>query len=232
MLIGENYEKIEFQLFGLDLLEPNAMIGDTLLFIFSMYFFVRIGTKNSDAFTRNWRGFYLFFGISFLLGGLGHLLYNYWGIPGKTPSWYLSVLAVFCVEAAMISLCENEKVKTLLTTLSKVKLVLALVGVTVVVFVVDLKADYSKGMLVPTVNSTIGLVSTLGVLGYRFSKKIRGFRYLWISVIVLLPAAVIQGMKINLHPWFDKNDAGHVLLIISLYLYFKGIQSYQKHISN
>jgi hypothetical protein len=231
MLIGENYDKIEFELFGLELLEPNAFIGDTLLFLCSIYFFVRIGSKNADTFTRNWRWFYFLFAIGFILGGLGHLLYNYWGIPGKTPSWYLSVLAVFFVETAMLSLVEKPRLKHLLSTLSKLKLALALVGVTVVLFAVDLKADYSKGMLVPSLNSTIGLVGTLGILAYQFSKKIPGFRFFWISVLVLFPAGIIQSMNINLHPWFDKNDAAHVLLLLSLYLYFKGIKAYQKHIS-
>lgn len=227
MLIGENYDKIEFEMFGLELLEPNAFIGDTLLFLFSLYFFYRIRTKQSNEFTRNWQGFYLLFGFSFLFGGLGHLLYNYWGIPGKTPSWYLSVIAVFCVEMAMISLVANTKAKKIYALLSKVKLVLAVAGVTVVLWVVDLEADYSKGMLVPTLNSTLGLVCTLGILGYRFSKEIPEFHYLWISVLVLFLAALIQAMKINLHPWFDKNDAGHVLLLLSLWMYYKGIRAYQ-----
>ena len=227
MLIGENYDKIEFELFGMELLEPNAFIGDTLLFLVSFYFYYKIGrSKKLDVFTLNWQRFYLLFGISFFLGGFGHVLYNYWGIPGKTPSWYLSVLAVFCIETAMIFLCENEKIKGLLSVISKVKLILALLGVTTVLITVDLMADYSKGMLVPTINSTIGLVGTLGLLGYQLSKKIPGFRFLWMSIFVLLPAALIQVMKINVHPWFDKNDVGHLLLILSLWVYYRGIRAY------
>jgi hypothetical protein len=41
---------------------------------------------------------------------------------------------------------------------------------------------------------------------------------------VLLPNALVQGMKINLHPWFDRNDFSHVLLMIGVSIYFVGIK--------
>jgi hypothetical protein len=46
----------------------------------------------------------------------------------------------------------------------------------------------------------------------------------WIAALVLLPNAFIQSQKINLHQWFDRNDFSHVLLLLSLLLYFNGIK--------
>ena len=232
MRIGEDFDKIEFEFLGLDLLEPNSFIGDTLIFIVAIvlaYKTIKLGQKH--VFFTYWKTFFILFGIGFFLGGLGHLLYNYWGIPGKTPSWYLGILAVFFIEKAMISIYPNEERKKLFLTISKVKLVLALTAALIVSIFVDLEADYTKGMQVPTINSTIGLVSTLGILGYSYSKKIKGFNYFWMSVLILIPAAVFQGIKINFHQWFDKNDASHLLLIVGLFFYFAGIKSYAKHIA-
>lgn len=232
MLIGQDFDKIEFEFLGLDLLEPNSFIGDFLIFIVAMVFAYktfRFGKQN--VFFVNWTYFFLIFGVGFLLGGLSHLLYNYWGIPGKTPSWYLSILAVFFLEKAMISLHQNKGRKRLFLTLSKVKLGLALVAALAVSIFVDLEADYSKGMQVPTINSTIGLAATLGFLAYTYSKKIKGFKYFLISVPILIPAAFFQAMKINFHPWFDKNDATHTLIFISTLFYFAGIKSYAKYVS-
>jgi hypothetical protein len=45
--------------------------------------------------------------------------------------------------------------------------------------------------------------------------------------LTLLPNAFIQSQKLNLTPWFDRNDFGHVLLAISLFLYWKGIEAYK-----
>ena len=42
MLIGVEYDKIEFQLFGLDLLEPNGVFGDIIIFALSIFFAYKI----------------------------------------------------------------------------------------------------------------------------------------------------------------------------------------------
>ncbi len=227
MLIGENFEKMECEWMGLHLLEQNTFFEDMLLFAVSLFFFYRIGRlARQEQFFSSWRKFYLLFAISFFFGGLGHLLYNYWGIPGKTPSWFLSILAIYFVEKAMISIHPKENLRRILDKVSIVKLIVALIAAVCVSVFVDLEADYSKGMLVPTINSTIGLVGSLGILGATYARTIKSFRILWISVLVLLPAAVIQAMKINIHPWFDKNSAGHLLLIVTLILYYQGIKGY------
>ena len=38
MIIGADFPKIEFSLFGLDLVEPNAFIGDTLILAVALLF--------------------------------------------------------------------------------------------------------------------------------------------------------------------------------------------------
>jgi hypothetical protein len=68
----------------------------------------------------------------------------------------------------------------------------------------------------------------LGFLGYYYDKKLdASFRYLWISSLVLIPATFIQGQKINLAQWFDRNDFSHVLLVLSLFLYYHTVKVYQ-----
>lgn len=231
MLIGENFDKIEFELFGLNLLEPNAFIGDTLLFIVALVFAIKTYKMGrSLPFFNQWTVFFLLFGVGFFLGGLGHLFYNYWGIPGKTPSWFLGVAATYFIERAMISLLQQPKNQKRYSQLSNAKFILACLGVLMVTLFVDLESDYSKGMIVPTLNSTIGLVFSLGYLGYSFSKKITGFKWFWMSVFILFPAALLQGLKINLHPWFDKNDFSHLLLIVSLFFYYQGVKSYNNYL--
>lgn len=231
MLIGENFEKIQFELFGLELLEPNAFIGDTLLFLVAHFFAIKTYNMGRTLpFFTQWTGFFLLFGIGFFFGGLGHLFYNYWGIPGKTPSWFLGVAATYFIERAMISLVEEPQQQKRFSQLSNAKFILACLGVLLVTWLVDLESDYSKGMIVPTLNSTIGLVFALGYLGYTFSKKIVGFKWFWMSVLILFPAALLQGFKINLHPWFDKNDFSHLLLIISLFFYYQGIKAYNNYL--
>lgn len=96
MLIGEDYPKIEFQWFGFELLEPMAFITDMLLAIlaFTLAWKVKsIGTQHQLY--KNWYRFYLVMGIATITGGFAHLMYNYWGIAGKFPSWIFAPIAIF-----------------------------------------------------------------------------------------------------------------------------------------
>jgi hypothetical protein len=104
------------------------------------------------------------------------------------------------------------------------KLVLVLIAQTIIINTIDLSVDPQKGLIVPTVNSVLGLGLALGFLSAYYQRKISSsFKYLWISTLVLIPNTAIQGMKINIHPWFDRNDFSHVLLITGLIFYMIAI---------
>lgn len=231
MLIGQDFDKIKLDIFGLHLLEPNAFIGDVIILLIALILAYK--TKkldNTAVFFKYWKWFFIVIGVGFFLGGLGHLFYNYSGIPGKTPSWYCGIIACFLVEFALLSIFPNQKLKTILIKISFVKMITVLIIETIIFFTVDLSIDQSKGLIVPTINSIIGLGLTMGFLGYYYQKKINySFKYLWLSTLVLIPSAVFQGMKINIHPWLDRNDVSHILLIFGLLLYYKSISGYSKN---
>ena len=233
MLIGEDYPKIEFQAFGLDLVEPNAMLGDSIICAVALFIAFKIGKMPvQNTFFKSWKIFFIIFGIGFFFGGLGHMMYKYWGITGKYASWYSGIFTVFFIEQAMISLHSKENFKAIFNKIIRVKLILALFGATAVFMSVNLEADPSLGLRVPTLNTTIGLLFALGFLGFKYAKEItNGFKYLWISIIILIPTAFLQTLKISFHQWFDRNDASHILLIIGLLIYFASIKAYQKFLS-
>lgn len=96
----------------------------------------------------------------------------------------------------------------------------------------DLTKDQSIGLIVPTVNSILGLGLTLGALGYYYQKRIDvAFKYFWFSTLVIIPSAFFQALKINFAQWFDRNDASHVFIICTLILYFKALRSYSENLS-
>ena len=233
MLIGTDFDKIQWTPFGLDLVEPNAMIGDALLFIISLYFAYR--TKKlglNTPFFNYWYWFFIVFGIGFFLGGLGHLLYNYTGVPGKYPSWYIGIFAIYLMENAMISIFQNERLKKLFAMISNIKFGLALIAATLVFSLVDLTIDPSIGLKVPSVNSLIGILGCLGVLAYTYIKQYSPqFKFHVISILTMVPAAIAQTFKVNFHQWFDRNDLSHVFLALSICLYFVGIKGYFIYLS-
>lgn len=228
MLIGVDYPKIEFELFGLKLLEPNAFIGDFLIFLVSLFFYSRFSKTNSTAFLRNWNQFYLWFGITFLLGGFGHLFYNYTEILGKIPSWLLGLLPPYFIEQAMLSIYPIVEKRKIFKKLSLIKLVVFIVLEILVISLFDLRSAPEKGMIIPTLSSTIGLVVCLGILGVNYQRKIHpSFKYLWYAVIVLLLSAIPQSLKINISQYWDRNDLSHLLLILTLFLYAQTIKNHE-----
>jgi len=233
MRIGEDYPKIEWDFMGFQLLEPNAFIGDTVISIVAvgMFFKARklyMHSKNSYNFL--WMWFFMIFGIGFFAGGIGHLVYNYAGIYGKYGAWYIGIVSTLVLELAMVS--QLRKYKTIVNRLLLFKACLAVVSLTTLVALVDLSSAPSKGLVVPVVNSSIGLLFSLAYLGYCYTKtKSKGFSYLYWSILVFLPTIFLQAFKINIHPWFDRNDLSHVLIILTLFLYFKSLQKVQDVIS-
>jgi len=231
MLIGEDFDKIEFQFLGLDLVEPNALIGDLIICFLSIYFAYKISSFHQTPFFKNWKYFFITFSIGFFAGGLGHIFFNYWGVPGKYTSWFFGIISVFFIERAMLSIYPNEKVKSLLIKLFTVKFVVAILAELLVISFVYLDDDPSIGMRVVTANSTLGLIFCLAYLGYVYSKKITpSFLYLLYSVLIMFPSAIFVSMKISFHQWFDRNDASHVLLAVGLFFYFAAIKGYSSFI--
>ncbi len=228
MKIGKDFEKIEFEMFGLELLEPNAFIGDILIAAFSLYAFFQLRHAPVSPFFSHWKRFFLLFVLSFIAGGFGHLMFNYWDVPGKYLSWYLGILSPYFIEQAMGSMHPNERIRTWWMNLSHLKLALSLMGETLVVAFLDLSENPTNGMHVITATTSIGLIASLGFLGRYYQKLFHdGFKYFWWSVLTMIPILVLQLGKISFFQWFDRNDASHLLIIVGIYCYLTGIQAHQ-----
>ena len=229
MLIGKDFDKIEISLFDFELLEPNAFIGDSIILIVALL--LALKTKklsNSLEFFKNWKYFYLIFGIGMFLGGMGHLMFNYWGFYGKYLPWLLGISSVFFVEKAMTSLLYNPS-KIFWKKVSLIKLFVALFLEIWVFYFLDMSKDHSIGLRIPAVNLGIGFVFSLALLGNKFRKELhKNFVYMIYGFLLLIPSGLFIIFKINIHPWFDKNDFGHLFLVIAMFLYFKAIKSYSK----
>lgn len=229
MIIGNDFDKIQFNFCGLDLLEPNSLIGNTILFIFALILSRKTNKISSTVpFFRFWSLFFIFFGCSFLLGGLGHGFFNYWGVPGKYVGWMASIVALYFMERAMLSLLTHKK-SPVFILLVRVKLVLFLAMEILVFVFLDLDTNPQLGLLMPSLCSAIGFLIFLGYLGVRYTRLITpSFSYFCWSVVVLIPSAIIQGMKISIAPWFDRSDLSHLLLLIVILLHWKGVREYAK----
>ena len=120
MIIGQDFPKIEFQLFGLDLVEPNAIIGDSICFVIGLWIAVSIKSLKLDhPFFINWKRFFVVFATSMMLGGIGHTFFNYLGVEGKYAGWCLSIVAIYYMEQAMIEIHTKKNQINIFKKISK-----------------------------------------------------------------------------------------------------------------
>ena len=219
-------------MFGLNLVEPNAFIGDFILGVIAFYLIIKIHRLNSSMpFFKNWKLFFVTLGTSFFLGGIGHSMFLYFGIYGKYSGWLLSIISVSYLEAAIFSIHPNSEKGKLLLVVSKIKTFIA-ISIEIGIFVfVNLTSDPQLGLWVPLINSGIGFIFCLGYLSHKYQKSItNSFRNLKIALALMVPAAIIQHLKISIYPWLDRNDIGHFLLAITFFMYWKTINGYHNYL--
>jgi hypothetical protein len=230
MKIGADFEKITWDFCGLHLLEPNALLGDFLLFAWSLFIFFRLKAYNANPFIRHWRTFFLFFAFSFILGGLSHALYNYWFVFGRIPAWIIGVIAPFWVEWAMIALWPNPQQLKRLKWISVGKTVIFLGGLMVYIIANFSNLSVPKGMRFPTLNAVFGLGAALFGLAVYYQRRYASwFKYFWIGALFYVFGGLVQALKINISPRFDRNDLTHVFLCIGLFMNYLGIRKTLKY---
>lgn len=229
-MVGADFPKIEFQMFNLDLLEPMAIITDTILGFWSIYLGYRVIKLHKQLpFYKNWTLFYILFGLGAFLGGIGHTFFNQLGITGKIPSWLMGPISIYFLEKAMISIYWDKMIAKKLQLISNIKLVVVLAIFFYLLFTIGYPQKKNTPFLPIAINTIIGVISTAGILGFKYTEKFSAkFKFFWLGVLILLPTAFIFLLKINVNQWFDKNDFSHILFIIGITYFYLGISGVAK----
>jgi hypothetical protein len=229
-MIGADFEKIHFVLFGLNLVEPMAFITDLIMGSLSIYFAFKVRQIESNlAFYTYWRLFFVIFGYGAILGGIGHTFFNQLGVAGKFPSWICGPLTVYCLEQAMISIHPIEKRFNLFKLISTLKMFVVYIIFIVICINAPIEEKIGLPFLPIAINTILGVSFAAGLLALWYKKKLSAkFKYFYLGVLVMLPASAIFLMKINLHQWFDKNDLSHVLMSAGIIYFYIGISKISK----
>lgn len=222
MRLGSDFEKIEWNVFGLTLLEPNTFITDALICGVALYFAGEIQKRSGLSETQKvWNKYFVWTALTFLLGGFGHLFFHYFDVLGKWPGLIFGLFATYFLEIAMIIPLNNKEYK-MLRTLFSIKLFIALLFlITYFLNFINNQTNFN-GLLIPIIHSSIGLIYVLGFLALRYFREgNRYFIHARYALFFFILAGISQAAKINVHPWFDRNDLSHVLIIFALYHLYK-----------
>lgn len=137
--------------------------------------------------------------------------------------------APYYIEQAVFSIYPKISARKPLLKFSLIKLIVFLIIQTYILLTIDLSAKPELGILLPSISSAIGLIFGLGILGAFYQKVVHpSFKYMWMSVLTLFLSTLPQMMKINPHPHFDRNDVSHLLILVTMALYYAGIKRHKE----
>ena len=224
-MIGVDFDKIEFEMLGMQLLEPMALITDSILGVMGVFFAYKISKiKSPLLFYKYWKIFFLLFGVGAFLGGLGHTFYNQWSFYGKIPSWLFGPISIYFAEKAMISSHWDKRKKVLFNKISDSKLIMTYVAWALILFFGNKEKISTQPFLPIAINTILGMLTFVGFLGFKYTEKFSvKFKFFWSGVLVMLPTAFIFILKINAHQWFDKNDMSHIIMMIGITYFYLGV---------
>ncbi|MFM7681874.1 MAG: DUF6962 family protein [Bacteroidota bacterium] len=229
MLIGQDFDKIEIELFGLIIQEPNGVISDLIMSVVSCILGILLIQKyKKTEFEKWWIAFFILYGISAFLGAFGHGFYHYFGVLGKVPNWITGIPIIYFIESAMISLISDLTRKKIFKRLALWKMVLVYLIFTLIYLTIPIHNNPKIAFLPIAFNTILGVTLSAGVLGYQFYKKEIAFKQIVIGVIIMVPSAFVFLMKINPTQWFDKNDLSHLLLTAGIIFFYLGIEKVKK----
>jgi hypothetical protein len=200
-------EKVEFPFFGLDLLEPMALITNGLVATVCFSGFRRAHTLG----LTKWFYFFVFFATASLSGAFSHLFWNYWGFYGKIMPWFFGVLSLGFLVAAIADLFDfNRGVKEFINYFLFFK------GV----FVLSYAYLHWNFMFV-ALDTILSLFVACGIgssVLYFVSKR-RELKNLLLGFLIMFPSAFVFLLKLDLHLWLNREDLSHILIASGLYFF-------------
>ena len=200
-------------MWGLQLLEPMALILNLVMSFQSFLYYQKIRASFASPFSAYFSKFFLFISISTFFAAWSHLFYNYLGLAGKIPGWATSIISISMLEYAMV-IYLYPKGNILLKSI-----IALLMASAFGLLIFELK------FLWVAIHTALGLVLFLGMpFSFRIIKgeeKASFFFWGFISMLMTLPVELI---RLNLHPWFQHHEISHVFMICALYCFSKGVR--------
>lgn len=205
--------KISFELWGLTLLEPMALILNWMMTVQVIYYFLKIKEDCDISFLKHWKRFFLLFAVSTFFGGLSHLLYHYFGMTGKIPGWISAMIAISCIELSVASLFSGQKKR------NWQYFIIGRFIFTCLLLSIDFQFYW---IMIHTAFGLLGVLGANSAIGFFQGKTY--FRFYLVGILAMIFALPFKALAIDLHLWFNRDDISHVFMIIANYSFYKGIK--------
>ena len=149
-----------------------------------------------------------------ILGGLGHLLFQYFGMYGKIPAWILGTLAGYYIGKGVLYYWRDHPsyrfLNVFLVVKSIVLLVLSLVLLKFIFVAIDVIITY---------------ILYSGYIAFRLWMKDKiEMKFVVYGILILFPSMFIFLLNINIHRYLNRDDLSHVLMLFCIIFFYNGVK--------
>lgn len=207
----------EIEVGGVIIRDPVTAITNIGIFITGLACYLKLRKQSLTHPNKNWIHFFLFVGISSLVGVIVHG-FSYYTVPETHFRiwWAMGVLQGIGISMAQFGWASN--------VFRKFRMGVAVFCI--IQFILFAVFLYIYGTFeVAKIHVGLGLVPILihyiyvGMKGYK--AEILVATGIGISALT----AIVHSMKLSLGMWFNYNDIAHVLIIMSLIVMYKGVKT-------
>lgn len=212
---------------GITVLEPTTTLTNLMIAAMSFWAYARPRkTGDRSPHTSLIKGFFLFMGYATVMGGLlGHGFLYILGFKGKIPGWLFSMISVAFLERTAIVYTREQIQSDWVRWINYANILELIVFFGIVLFTLEFKyvemhALYGLGLVVMPLN--IWVVAK--------NKSIVSQWMLW-GVLIGIITGVVHTLKLSLHVFFNHADIAHVLMIGSIYCFYRAGEAYIARLS-
>ena len=229
--IGWRYYLYEMELTSVNIgdvkiMEPVTALTDLIVSLVCVIAFIRLKkSKHHRSVTiRLYRSFFLTMALATAFGGIvGHAFLHYLSFEWKLPGWVISMLSVALAERGSIIHARPLLKKHMGNFFSWINIIELLAFISLAMFTlkfifVEIHAVY--GLLLVLFSFELFVYRKTGDKGSKLA--------LW-SVFFGFLAMLIHLTKFSIHQWFNYLDLSHVMMAISSYVLYKGVERMEMH---
>jgi hypothetical protein len=193
-------------------------LTDLLLSVSCFYFFFGIQKLNETKVgLEHWQKFFLFLGVSTLLGALAHAIFERQDNLFYNSVWLImqisAGISIFYAQSAAFGQLSNVRARKVLLSFSVLQFVVFLPSV-----------FYFFDFRVVAINSLIAMTQMFFVF---FPSRIENWvykTYISFGFFISFLTIYVHSQKLSFAKWFNHNDISHVIMYVSILLIFRGIK--------
>jgi len=206
-------------LFGVHILEPMTAATDVLLGVFSLIFFKRLMVPTTHtALAKYWRGFFLFLGISTLIGVIAHGFKTYFSDEVYKYVWMTMNLSSIPSSYYILKAVVEEGQYT-----PERKQLFGRISLGVMLLLALLTIIMNQFVLIK-INAGLVIVLTLIQYSFCYKRNIAGTGMILFGFGFSTLAIVVHSLKLSLHEYFNYKDISHIIMLTSLYILHNAVR--------